>query len=117
MPSGIELCEKKPYLLVSFFAPAPSIGINFISTEEASSTKAPVGYPATTKIASNLPFLRASVAALPFNASAFKSFSLRPFASKIKSASTYVPEPGSSNDTFFPLRSLTEFILLFFQSN
>ena len=98
---------------VNFFAPAPSIGTSLIGTDEANSTIAPVGYPATTKIASTFLFLRASVAALPFSASALTSFSERPLASKINNASTYVPEPGSSNETLLPLRSFTEFILLF----
>ena len=74
---------------------------------------APVGKPATTKIASTLPFLNASVAALPFKASAFTSLVLKPFDSKINLASTYVPDPGSSSETLLPFRSLTELILLF----
>lgn len=52
VPAGISLCEKKPYLSVNFFAPAPSIGTSFIATDEANSTIAPVGKPATTNIAS-----------------------------------------------------------------
>ena len=84
----MSLWEKKPYLSVSFFAPAPSIGTSLIGTEDANSTIAPVGNPATTKIASTFLFLSASVAALPFRASALTSFSLKPLASKINNAST-----------------------------
>ena len=73
---------------VSFFAPAPSIGTSLIGTDDANSTIAPVGKPATTNIASTFLFLRASVAALPFSASALTSFSLKPLASKINNAST-----------------------------
>ena len=67
-------------------------------------------------MASTLPFLKASVAAFPFKASALTSLVLNPFDSKINLASTYVPEPGSSKDTLFPFKSFTELILLFFKA-
>ena len=88
VPEGIGLCEKNPYFEVNALAPAPSIGTNLIATEDANSTTAPVGKPATTKIASTFPFLNASVAALPFKASALTSPVLNPLDSKINLAST-----------------------------
>ena len=111
-PSGMSEDAKKPYLEVKASAPAPSIGTNLIDAAEASSTKEPVGYPATTKNASIFPLRSASDAAPPFKASAVIISDDRPLASRIRFASTYVPEPGSSSDTRLPLRSATEFMPL-----